>query len=470
MRKIVFQSIDSPRRELEWKLLLAAKLSKSQIHSVIGSKASINSIHRISRNCIFLGRLNSVTGRNDSDKEYIRQMEKNRTSIFFLHDEGAFYFEGEYQDAVRKIYPEEIFANPVCKKVFFWGERQRSVLSDNGSTDKYYVTGHPRFDLCKEWYDNVDDFAMKQASHDYNDFVLVCTRFGAVNRVPDEPGTLSKRSFDIRFEGSNKSLANKDILAAMFGSWKKISYEFSYFVPAIAKLAQDFPEINFLVRPHPAERESFYREAFSHFSNVFVSKSGDVRPLIRAAKAVIHSECTTGIEAEISRKPNINFRPTLGMDEFKQFKVAGVSDVGVMAKDYPELKVSFQKLIDNGFEFEKGSFDISPYLYNAVDKAQASDFIVDELVSFSGSESRESSINKRRLINDFLQGGAKDHLRPYYHKMKSLLDVKKIYSGETKYFRYSNEDVERLWEKFGGSPGCLSIKKDVIYTYPDKQQ
>lgn len=315
-------------------------------------------------------------------------MEQNGTKLFYLHDEGGFYFRGEYDDAVKKIYPNELFNSKSFDKIFFWGERQKSVFEDHAEKSKFVVTGSPRFDLLKPCFRHIDIENVEKLRKRYGSFVLVCTRFGAVNRVPDEPTTLSKRSYDIRAEGGAlKKYSQAQVLETMFGAWEKISYEFTSFVPSLAKLVQDFPDVNFVIRPHPAERQSFYTESFSHFENVIVEKSGDVRPYIRAAEVVIHSECTTGIEAEIAGKPTINFRPCMNMPKYEGFSVEGVCDVGSLCNSYESLKISLERALSRQLDRESALSNAGPYLDNCNEFEFSFNKVVNAIESARSSNS-----------------------------------------------------------------------------------
>ena len=65
LNKIIFQVIDSPRRDLEWRLYMALRFSKQGISSVIGDTHQIKPIHEKSKNCIWFGRLAGANGRTE---------------------------------------------------------------------------------------------------------------------------------------------------------------------------------------------------------------------------------------------------------------------------------------------------------------------------------------------------------------------------------------------------------------------
>ncbi len=74
-------------------------------------------------------------------------------------------------------------------------------------------------------------------------------------------------------------------------------------------MAARFPDINFVLRPHPDENTTVYNNAFDGIHNLHVVGAGSVHPWIKASLAVIHHDCTTGLEAVMAGKPTISFVP-----------------------------------------------------------------------------------------------------------------------------------------------------------------
>lgn len=473
-QSIVLHAVDSPRRDMEWRLFLAAKLAERGITSIIGSKSAIRAIHARSKNCVFLGRLDSNTGRTKPDREYVSEMEKRGTSLLFLHDEGALYFKGEYEDWVRKIYPEEYFGSKAVKKVLFWGEAQRNLFKDSRYKDKFEVSGFPRFDLCKPGLSKIDESSVSNLQKRYGDFVLICGRFAAVNTVADDPSALGKRSYDIRVEGGALKTKRKDeILRSMFGAWEKVSLEFSQFVPAVARLALEFPHLNFVLRPHPAERESFYKEAFGHFDNIFIDKSGDVRPFIRASRALIHSECTTGLEAELSRKPSINFRPCADHPMSRDYEVSGASDVGVIVKNQDELLECLTAMDANDFSYRKTAYDPSHLILNFKEEFSSIDLVCDIIDTYSGSSGLSSKILSGYGAPNYLKHSL---LLGFKRLAKRILGIigferfKKISAGagDLKFYQYNDGRINELWASVGSKKSEIRPVGDLIYVRPFK--
>jgi surface carbohydrate biosynthesis protein len=397
-------------------------------------------------------------------------MKKNSTSLFYLHDEGGFYFQGEYDEAVKKVYPEEFFESEVFKKIFFWGARQKQVFKNHPQEEKFLVTGSPRFDLLKSDFAHIDTDKVADLKKKYGRFVLVCTRFGAVNRVPDEPTTLSKRSFDIRVEGGAlQKFSEDEVLETMYNAWEKISFEFTHFVPTLARIAKEFPDTNFVIRPHPAERTSFYSDSFSHFKNVFIDKSGDVRPYIRASEVVIHSECTTGVEAEIAGKPNINFRPCKNIEKYEGFSVAGVSDVGICCNDYQSLRASLEAVLEKSVRPLFEPSNTGEYLENSKEDVFAFDKIVEALIDERASSGNNSYVPPQVSVRNLSKLQISRLLK---NKLRIIRDVfinrRLRNKGDSKFYHYSGEEIQRIAVNLGVDNVCVRRKGGNIWVAPLK--
>lgn len=86
---------------------------------------------------------------------------------------------------------------------------------------------------------------------------------------------------------------------------------------AFIKLASARPEMQFLIRPHPAERRSYYRELMSKhaLTNVRFCPQDYIWNVLNASDVHLHRHCTTSVEAWMLDKPTIE----MGMDEVPVF-------------------------------------------------------------------------------------------------------------------------------------------------------
>ena len=121
----VFQVIDTPKRELEWKLLLSKKLASRGINSYISYFPNVREKFLQENGGIIFGRLGGASGRTKVDLEFINEIKKYQGKIFFHHDEGGLYESKDYERETKLLYPYEILDNQIFEKVYFWGDAQK---------------------------------------------------------------------------------------------------------------------------------------------------------------------------------------------------------------------------------------------------------------------------------------------------------------------------------------------------------
>ena len=77
---------------------------------------------------------------------------------------------------------------------------------------------------------------------------------------------------------------------------KKISSA-KAFANAVNHVVSTNPNINFVFRPHPLAALEFWSSHLNQSRNLSIVYKGSVEPWLHAAQAVIHSSCTTGLQA-----------------------------------------------------------------------------------------------------------------------------------------------------------------------------
>ncbi len=65
----------------------------------------------------------------------------------------------------------------------------------------------------------------------------------------------------------------------------------------IERLLQQLPDMSIVLRPHPSERIETWLEHFQGMPRLSVVREGASIPWILASEALIHTNCTTGVEA-----------------------------------------------------------------------------------------------------------------------------------------------------------------------------
>lgn len=463
-KRLVLTAVDSPRRDLEWRLFLASRLAERGIATVIGPKWAIRDIQSRSHNAILFGRLNSAGSRSTEDLSWTSTFDHRATRWLYFHDEGGLYARGRYDQGVARSYPEPFFSEDYMVRVHFWGSRQASFFASHPAENKFRVTGAPRFDLMRPKYDYIDGAKKQNLLDKFGSYTLICTRFGSANRVDDDAHPLSPRMRDIAVEsGLIESHEDHSFIRDQFLRWKKVTHELADFLPAVAELVLAHPDRNFIIRPHPTEKASLYEAAFGLFKNVRIEKAGDVRPLIRGANCVIHSECTTGLEAAINHKPVINFRPWRGENEFE---VAGVSEVGAICHDADSLLSRYRDVLRDKHELIlRTRADIEDLVANVDDESrEATEIIVNDIIEASRDMSGPTFLKKRHILP--ISRGDAWVLRQSIKESSLWRNISGMgrlsVTGDTKAYDYKAKKVRELWDAFGRS-GDLTIRGAVIW-------
>ncbi len=195
-----------------------------------------------------------------------------------------------------------------------WGKTQAEVMSDHSPelADRIRVTGSVQFDICSPRFEWITRPVVKEIERRAGPYILVCTRFGSLAHAYGIHHFF-RQKFDP--ELSISSIDKKKLEDMWFTKWRQDAHDFAEFVFLIKELARAYSKYKIILRPHPSETEMFYQKAFSQINNIEVTREGNVLNWIRGADLVVHSNCTTGIEAVLAGRPVLNFLPGTGSIE-----------------------------------------------------------------------------------------------------------------------------------------------------------
>lgn len=454
-KKVILSSVDSPRRDMGWRLLMAKKLADQGISTVLGRPHDIYLVLSLMRGALIFGRFGGNTGRGQFDLDLIKKIEKTKSSMFFLHDEGAFYYRNEYESAVKRIYPEEYFSRPFLKKVYFWGDRQRSVFDKAYEDCSLRVTGAPRLDYLR--FLEVQRKAKEQDNKGRepgSKYVLVCSRFAGISPTKDDISLISENFLNIRMQAEGASgISEGELFRQQVKRWCSVSVERAQFIDAVYNLARNNPDTQFLFRPHPGEDASLYRSIYRFLENVTVDKSGDLSQVLERAKLFIHSESTSGVEAAVIGIPSINFSPRDNDDH----AIAGASEVGEKVRDSDELELAFKcLLVQPKVSLGKDAELLFPYVKNSKSDFNAVNEICEDINRYF--------LENETILKNF---GPGLDLKFFFYLVRKL-----VYSVRSLFFKVGCEDkssgfnkrfIYDQWNSVNGNRGSISIVSGVVF-------
>jgi len=277
--------VDNPFRDLEGAALVARELAKrGAVACLVPMYEQAFDIPSFQPNVVLA---NYVRANN---KPLLASYRASGAAIVIMDTEGN---GGEdplaYADSVLAEQPE-ILVDTYC----LWGKDQydafveRDVLPNSALA----LTGAPRYDLfSRKW----ERYRSPQTSESAN-YVLINTNFPIVNP---------------RFDQDTESVVQAWIRA---GISEKYSRDYASdaiplhrkYMDVVEEVLRRFPQIQFVLRPHPFEKIEFY-QYLQNLPNCKVIQAGTSLDWVRRCAALLHLNCLTSIEAVMMQREVISF-------------------------------------------------------------------------------------------------------------------------------------------------------------------
>ncbi len=205
-----------------------------------------------------------------------------------------------------------------------WGYSQYRLFLENfpEAGNMLVVTGAPRLDfLAKKWR-------------------------GAITPIPrrSQPMVLINTNFPIyqpRFQSRDVERAALIKTGEISGDEAdrliaEVATAHAAMIDAVGRAAAKFPNLDFVIRPHPFENIEPYQRALASRPNVQILNSGNVHEYLKACDVLLHFHCTTSLEAAMMDKPTI-LLGTVPSKLFPMGTVPMIEDDSLVVKNLDQL-------------------------------------------------------------------------------------------------------------------------------------
>lgn len=262
---------------------------------------------------------------------------------------------------------------------FAWGQTQKhdmqTLIKGEG---RIVEVGNPRFDLLRPHLRGIYSSYVKDIKDRFGEFFLINTNFGRYNHFYGEGGALNI----LRNRGVIRDAQDEEF----FNDWIKfIGRMFSEFKIMLPLLSKKFPEQTFVLRPHPSENHESWRSIAKGLENVHVVYERQSIPWIMAASAVIHNNCTTGLEAALLGRPVFAYRPVRSAD-YDSFLPNRVSvEVETFDQLVDGLKSILTGMYKSRLQSDPSSADVVKSYIASADGMDSTSRIVERLSALSKS-------------------------------------------------------------------------------------
>lgn len=325
----IYLPIEVKVRELEGKVLLALAAAERGHTVILGEKKD-------TMNMAKKGQLppGIVHDKSLTPGEYklinYKQL-KEHGHLITAQDEESGLLDESFEDFAKRRFSEETIS--MADRIFTWGEHDyKSLLSIYPKyADRIVPTGSPRVDFWRKEFDNYflrNDFGLTSD-------ILVVSNFG----YPIDENPFWNRIARLRDAGYFER--DPEMEKYMY---ENTAYQYRLlhrFIEMIRHIADYFPDVNIVVRPHPAESIDAWNKILEQRSNIIIKRENSISGWIRNTSVIIHNGCTSALEAAVSGIPRIAYRPIPG-----DLERAIPNNVSQQAFSLDELKNMLSELLE----------------------------------------------------------------------------------------------------------------------------
>ena len=292
----IYIELEVVKRELAGKLLVALELIKKNHSVYILDRDSLNNlIHKkkIQPGIIFLKDVNSQKNRINDYKVYL----KNGFKLVSQDEEIGCFGVNTY----KKFYEERLkkgLGLRYIEKFFCWGNLDFTFLKRTKYKNKIYNTGSPRIDIAQSKYTIQKNELLKKT-------ILISLNHNIFwKRKLDE-------RIHIEIEGIKNEINKLKKIKECYTVESKELIIFHNLFELIYKLNK-IKKFNIIIRPHPGmelkEVKNFFKK-YKLSKKINISSSGDIVDQIKNSNFLIHTGCTSSVEATLNYKNVITLCP-----------------------------------------------------------------------------------------------------------------------------------------------------------------
>jgi surface carbohydrate biosynthesis protein len=276
---------ENQTREYDGKLLLACVLAEKGFEVIVGARHDIHN------------RITSFPKSIYIAKDFRKPSERILSIIAKLgHCIVAWDEEGLVQPKPQVYYERRYTKAAIShvREVFAWGPANENLMlaAPDWPGLPIHHTGNPRVDLLRPELRTFHAEAVATLKARHGRFVLFDSNFASFN-----PAIKSVAPILAQKSGAHSSYFENR--KQLFEHWKEL----------LPNLAKEIAPARLVIRPHPAEDHALWLALAKNSDAIDVIHDGSALPWILAAEVMVHSGCTTGLEAYVMGRVCFSFQP-----------------------------------------------------------------------------------------------------------------------------------------------------------------
>jgi len=318
----ILLSIETKAREFPGKVLLASFLAEKGFRIVLTKNRKETEVKKYNA-WLFIDR-NTFAPRF----KFFKNLKLMATRLVCIDEEGVVWIHPEHYK--KRLHSR---TNGLVDVYCTWGKKQTELVKQVNNRVNVVETGNPRIDLFRPELTALYESKSKAIKNKYGDFVLIVSNFASCNHYYSKETNelpVEVKIQQLKYQGLIRTKEQEEFERRFFYNRLEV---FNKIHDAVKYLSKRFPELKFIIRPHPSENHEVWKEAMKGFQNVLVIFEGELTPWILAAKAVIHNSCTSGLESALLQRKAIAYIPL----HEPQFECDLPNKVSAIAKNEVEI-------------------------------------------------------------------------------------------------------------------------------------
>lgn len=297
MNPIAYISLELKARDLDPRLLVAAEAVKRGLNVIIGQQWVLSKNNRSMPQGAYL--FKTV---NEIQAGYMTDAASAGYAITASDEEVlACACDSCFQSGMGRTAAKTL-------DMFFAQGQQHAdtVISQYPNlSDRVRITGNPRIDLLTAWGRVSFTNQVATIREKVGRYVLFNTNFGWINSiwnakedtkqiairtghlVLDDPASVAAFETELEWERSNMTELEKVI------NWMQLG----------------LPGFKAVIRPHPAENPGYWKSKYARSPHVLIADNTPHIPWTIASAALVHTTCSTGMEAALLDVPALSITP-----------------------------------------------------------------------------------------------------------------------------------------------------------------
>ncbi len=297
MNPVIYMSVELKPRDLDSRLLIAAEALKQDLHVVFGQQWALSkNIYAVPEGAFLFKTVNEIQATQMIDAREAGHIVSSTDEEVLACGSDACFEAGMGPTAAANL---DLFFAQSHSHADVVARQHPSV------SDAICVTGNPRIDLLSSWGRNIYAKNASKIRERVGRFVLFNTNFGTINSIwnaRENPVDIAIRIGRLDPNDPESVAAYENLL-----TWERDNM--AAMENVISWLAANQSDVTAVIRPHPAEDASYWVNKFRDVDNIHVVMGTGHIPWTLAAEVLVHTTCSTGMEAALLGTPALSVTP-----------------------------------------------------------------------------------------------------------------------------------------------------------------